>query len=199
MAVFALLGFFVDSALLSVYCLLFSVLVALLELPSLLQGSQQLRDLVTWLRMKSWAENPMLRGIVYLLVTLGAFIVAMVASGFSVAMIGLLCPLERGIFYLSVPYCSGSVGGDERGVVYDHLESSFTSITPTSEYLDSLAAEDDIFTLPRADPNMDHISIPQSNADDSQLSDYSSTPAPVIPTQSLPRIDVAPASPASSR
>lgn len=60
--------------------------------------------------------------------------------GMSLAFLSLLFLVERGLFYLAIPYCSANVG-DGAGI-YDQLDlafdGSFTDVTPTGgvDYLD---------------------------------------------------------------
>jgi len=66
--------------------------------------------------------------------------------GMSMAFLSLLFLLERGLFYLAIPYCSGVVGADSGGV-YDQLDlafdGSFNDLTPTGgvDYLDMIEEE----------------------------------------------------------
>ena len=51
-----------------------SFIISVLELPSLLQKSERLRDLVGTMRFKAWAESPSMRGVAY---------ISMVSTGFT--------------------------------------------------------------------------------------------------------------------
>lgn len=129
---FAILGFATGTVVLPIFSLCVGFVVSLLELPSLLQNSERLRQLATRLKLQTWAESSRVRGTVYLSTAIVGFLLAII-FGTSWALVGLFFLLERGVFYFTVPYCSGDVMGEEsQGAVYDELANDFNDVSPVS-------------------------------------------------------------------